>query len=262
MLLRCGAAKVYGIEATGLADFTAALATANGFAERYQVIRGKSTEVELPERVDLVVSDQLGAFAVEGRPFTTLADAAARHLAPGGRLVPAAIELWSAPVASARVRDHLGFWTMPRLGLDVTPLRDIAVGSPLYQRLDDAELAAAPALLARLDTHEVRASLDLGARFTVNRDCRVNALAGWFRAELAADVWISTAPAAADRIDREGILMPLDPALACSVGDELRVRFRALLESTLTVWEAERDGEPLRRHSSWQSYTAAPIPGA
>ena len=259
--LRSGARRVYGVESTGLADFTAALARRNGFApDRYEVIRGRSTKLDLPERVDLVLSDQLGAFAVEGSPFTALQDAAARHLRPGGRLVPSVIELWLAPVDSRGIREHLDFWSSPRMGLDVSPLREIAVGKVLYEHLRDEELMAPPVRLARLDPGEARSTLDLRAEFDVARPGAINGLAGWFRAELSPGVWISTAPGAVDRIDREGVIMPLDPALDCAPGDRVHARFRALLDEALTVWEAVRGGEPVRRHSTWQSYTAAPIP--
>jgi protein arginine N-methyltransferase 1 len=259
--LRCGARNVYGVESTGLADFTSALARANGFdADRYQVIRGRSTELELPEHVDLVISDQLGAFAVEGSPFPALADAAARHLRPGGRVVPSAVELWLAPVGSAKVRDHLDFWGTSHFGMDVSPLRDLAVGKVVYEHLRCEELMAAPARLACLSTSGSRPALDFRARFEIARAGVVNGLAGWFRAELAPDVWISTTPGAPDRIDREGVLMPVDPCFDCEAGDVLTTRFRALLADVLTVWEASRNGEPVRRHSTWQSYTAEPIP--
>lgn len=258
--LRLGARKVYGVESTGLADFTTAIARANGFdADRYQVIVGRSTEIDLLEQVDLVISDQLGAYAVEGSPFPSLCDAAARHLRPGGRLIPSAVELWLAPVDSARVREHIEFWSSPRFGLDASPLRSLAAGTLLYQHLRDEEFVAPPALLARLSTRDARSTLDLRAPFEIARGAAVNGLAGWFRAELAPDVSISTAPGAEDRIDREGILMALDPSLKCEPGNVLQTRFRALLADGLTVWEAERDGEAVRRHSTWQSYTAAPI---
>jgi protein arginine N-methyltransferase 1 len=258
--LRCGARKVYGVEATGLADFTAALARANGFgADRYDIISGKSTEIDLPEQVDLVVSDQLGAFAVEGSPFPILSDAALRHLSSGGRLVPSVVELWMAPVDSGGIHHHLEFWSSPRFALDVSPLRDLAAGKWVYERLRDEEFMASPARLARLGTSEARSALDLRAEFEIGRDGVVNGLAGWFRAELAPGVWISTAPGAPDRIDREGVLMPLDPMFACRQGDVLKTRFRALLGDALNVWEASREGEPVRRHSTWQSYTATPI---
>ena len=259
--LRCGAAKVYGVEATGLADFTSALARANGFdADRYEVVRGRSTKIELPERVDLVISDQLGAFAVEGDPFPMLSDAAARHLRPGGQIVPSAVELWLAPIQSDRLRDHVEFWRSARLGLDVSPLADLAIGKPLYEKPHEDELMAAPARLALLSTSEPRSALDLRADLVITRAGLVNGLAGWFRAELAPGVWISTAPGAPDRIDRQGVLMPLDPPIETTPGDLLRTRFRALLADRVTVWEAGLDGEQIRRHSTWQSYTEAPIP--
>lgn len=257
--LRAGASKVYGVEATGLSDFTAALVEANGLADRYEVIKGRSTEVELPEQVDLVISDQMGGYAVDGDPFPALADAEARHLAPGGLLMPAAVELWATPVCSPRVKDHLDFWSSRPFGYEVTPLREVAIGRPVYTKLDFTQSVATAGLLGRVVTGSTGPSLDLSHEFVIEGGGEVNALAGWFRAELTPGVTISTETGAPDCIDREGVLLPLDPPLVCGNGDVVKVRFRALLDSAMMVWEAQVGEEPTRRHSGWQAFTAAPI---
>ena len=55
--LEAGAARVYSIEATGMIEIARALAGANGFRDRFHAVQSHSSEAELPERVDAIVSD-------------------------------------------------------------------------------------------------------------------------------------------------------------------------------------------------------------
>src|SRR5579871_1066369 len=58
---RLGAKKVYAVEADGIIDSARRLAEANGLAEGIEFIHGISAKVDLPERVDVIVSDLQGA---------------------------------------------------------------------------------------------------------------------------------------------------------------------------------------------------------
>jgi precorrin-6B methylase 2 len=258
--LRHGAKRVYAIEYTGLADWTRALADRNAAPDAYVVLRGSSRKLDLPERVDIVLCDQLGGFICEGMPLPILADAADRHLRPGGRLVPATIEFAVQALQSDAVGRHLGFWTTPRFGLDVSPLREIAVGTPLYEHSPVDALAGPPASLGVLGAGEHAETVDMRTTVRVDRAGPVNGLAGFFTAELAPGVTITTAPDDPARIDRENIVLAIDPPIDCSVGDMLDVRIRALLQSGVLAWTVRAtDGAP-RRHSTWQGFTAAAIP--
>lgn len=258
--LRHGARRVYAVEATGFADLTRAIAARNATDGHYVVVRGSSRKIELPEKVDVVVCDQLGAFVCEGMPLPVLADAASRHLRPGGRLMPETIEFAVQALQSPAVDRHLAFWTPPRFGLDVSPLRETAVGTPIYVHTPGEELAGPPASLGVLGAGDHPDTVDL--RTTVSVDCAgpVNGLAGFFTASLAPGVTITTRPADPNRIDRENIVLAIDPPIECASGDELAVRIRALLHSEVLTWTVRMDGESPRRHSTWQGFTAAPIP--
>jgi protein arginine N-methyltransferase 1 len=257
--LRHGAARVYGVEFSGFAELTRTLAARNARPDAYVVLQGSSLKLDLPEPVDVVVCDQLGAFICEGMPLPSLADAARRHLRPGGRLIPATVEFGLQALQSDAVERHLSFWTTPKFELDVSPLRHVAVGTPIYEHSASAALAGPPASLGVLDTGAQGSTLDLRTTVRIEREGSVNGLAGFFTAELAPGVTITTSPADASRIDRENIVLAIDPPIECRSGDTLDVRMRVLLESGILVWDVRGAGAS-RRHSTWEGVMRAAIP--
>jgi protein arginine N-methyltransferase 1 len=81
------------------------LAQANTI-ERCRFICGHSTQMELKEKFDLVVSETLGNFAYEENIIEIMNDAR-RFLAPGGAVLPKRIRQFVCPVITARLWDEL-----------------------------------------------------------------------------------------------------------------------------------------------------------
>ena len=98
---RAGAKKVYAIEATAIADTAEALFRENGLENIITVIRGWSTQISLPEKCDVLISEMLGndPFAEQVNELTL--DAVERFLKPEFKMVPQNIEveltLYEAP---------------------------------------------------------------------------------------------------------------------------------------------------------------------
>lgn len=79
---RCGAKKVYAIEADPLSAMKAREAvSAAGFADVVEVIEGISTQVTLPIKVDVLISETVGSIASEEGLYAAMADAHARFVA-------------------------------------------------------------------------------------------------------------------------------------------------------------------------------------
>ena len=55
-----GARHVYAVESTGMATLAKEVFAANGLSSRITVIEGRSTQIELPKRADLMVSEMIG----------------------------------------------------------------------------------------------------------------------------------------------------------------------------------------------------------
>ena len=85
---KAGAARVYAVERTTVAVLAQELAAANGVAEIVQVIHGDVMDIELPERVDVIVSEWLGGFGIDEGMLVPVIAARDRWLKPGGVMIP------------------------------------------------------------------------------------------------------------------------------------------------------------------------------
>src|SRR5688500_14466350 len=190
MACEAGAARVYAIDDGEIIEIARAIARANGFADRIVHIHDHSTHVTLPERADVLVFDQIGRLGFDAGVLELAADARARLLEPGARMVPIDVRLDAALVSAPVMRSRVDFWRTTPAGIDCTPALTTALntGYPM-----DAPLASCVS-----DTCEVMSfnpstwageplssTIELRAR----EDARVDGLAGWFRAELSAGVW-------------------------------------------------------------------------
>jgi len=54
---QAGAAKVYAVEASNMAQYAQQLVAANNLSDRITVIAGKIEEIDLPEKVDIIISE-------------------------------------------------------------------------------------------------------------------------------------------------------------------------------------------------------------
>mmetsp|Transcript_38958 Transcript_38958/g.72464 ORF Transcript_38958/g.72464 Transcript_38958/m.72464 type:complete len:416 (+) Transcript_38958:40-1287(+) len=104
---RAGAKKVYAVEGNP----EAAERARNFVAEQedipegvIEVIEGFSTAVNLPERVDLVMAEVVGAFATQENIVASIRDAQKRHMKDPTKpenYIPTAVQTWTAPVSYA-----------------------------------------------------------------------------------------------------------------------------------------------------------------
>jgi hypothetical protein len=90
---QAGARHVYAIERTQIASLASLMFKANGCGDRVTLLRGDSREIELPERADVLVHEVIGSDPFDENMLPILEDARQRLLAPGGRLIPARIEI-------------------------------------------------------------------------------------------------------------------------------------------------------------------------
>ena len=95
---RAGASRVYAVEATTVAALAEQLAAANGVSDIVRVIQGDMFDVELPERVDVIVSEWLGGFGIDEGMLVPVIAARDRWLKPGGTMIPQSVTAWAALV--------------------------------------------------------------------------------------------------------------------------------------------------------------------
>jgi SAM-dependent methyltransferase len=256
--LRHGARRVYAVDGTGMIDWAKAVARRNGMADRLVHVRGWSKDIDLPEPVDVVVCDQFGPFLLEGNAIGVLADAARRHLRPGGALVPSRIHFWGSLYRSRIVREALEFWSSRPLGFSFDPLHDMAVGTRWYERLDRAELVAEPVRLGTVVPAELTSNLvRLGAVQPLESPGSANAVAGWFQLELVPGITVSNGPRSGPRIDRHAVALPLAPDLLWESGVSSEMEITGRIDSDVLAWSVSVGAEH-RRSSTVAGSLAGP----
>ena len=106
--LEAGASRVYGIEVNHkiLALAERRLGEA-GFADRFRPVKGLSYDVELPERVDLIISELIGNFGDNEDCHRILADARKRFLKSDGLMLPLRVTTFFVPVSSPKVNAQI-----------------------------------------------------------------------------------------------------------------------------------------------------------
>ena len=117
-LLACrfGARRVYAVEPDNVINIAREAAVANGCAERIEFFQSMSTEVTLPERATVIISDLRGVLPLFQQHIPSLIDARQRLLAPGGAFIPRRDTLWAALVETPEQYEEIvGPWRSRRL---------------------------------------------------------------------------------------------------------------------------------------------------
>ena len=63
--IQAGASKVFAIESNEIIEDAERLARINGLEEKVVFIHGESDQVDLPEKVDVIISEIIGEFGLE-----------------------------------------------------------------------------------------------------------------------------------------------------------------------------------------------------
>jgi protein arginine N-methyltransferase 1 len=189
-----------------------------------------STEAMEPDRVDVVVCETLGNYALEENIVETLNDARARFLKPGGAVIPAGVRQLMCPVVGKRFFAELSVWDAVGYGLDFGLAKTITLNN-IYVRtfaasdlLDHAKAAKVWDEL-RFDRHNKTTRVG-EANWTVRNRTTVYGLALWWIADLAEGVALSTGPVD-PRTHWEQLYLPVLAPLAVEAGYTLAARVRS-----------------------------------
>jgi hypothetical protein len=237
MAVKLGAREVYLYEAAEVAGVAAKVLKANG-ARNCHLIPCHSTEMVDPPKVDVVVSETLGNYALEEHIIETLADAKKRFLKQGGVLIPRRLEQFVAPVTNGRVQAEFDAWDTT--GFDLSVAKAMSLNNIYVRTFGAKELLEAKSW----DTIELgtdgRSARKGEASWKLKAATIVYGFATWWSAELAPGIVLSTAPDA-PRTHWEQLYFPLLQPIAAKAGDTIvaSLRSRTAAEAgTHVAWVA------------------------
>jgi type I protein arginine methyltransferase len=260
-LLACqyGARKVYAVEVADAIAVAAEMAHKNGLGDRIEFIRAKSTDLELPELANVIVSDLRGVLPLLQAHIPSIIDARQRLLAPGGVLIPARDELWAAIVEAPERYGRLTEpWATGRFGFDMRVARDIVTNTWQKASVTPEQLLTEPQAWASIDYSTVESTDVAGTVVsTVARHGVAHGVVVWFDAFLGDGARFSNAPGQPPLIYGSGFF-PLSAAVDVEPGDRVSVALRADLIQSDYVWSWDttiHDGESVRAKAQFRQST-------
>jgi protein arginine N-methyltransferase 1 len=246
-----GARRVYLIDPDVSVYAGAALARENGVSDRVEVIRAASTEVELPERADVIVSDLRGVMPFHGHHLAAAADMRRRLLAPGGVCIPR-----RDVVRTALVEDDALYARTVQAWSDVpVPLKRESFARLLANRwyrtrATGEQLLTESSHFVTLDYDLATPPLSAAWETLATRDGSAHGLLLWFDAELTPTIGLSNAPTAPPALYGQAFF-PFAPAMRLRRGQRISVELRAVLAGDDYAWSWTATTEDaVARHST------------
>jgi len=85
---QAGAKKVYAVEASPMANTLKEIVKANNAEQVITVINKKVEDVELPDKVDIIVSEWMGFYLLHESMLDSVLNARDKHLKENGIMMP------------------------------------------------------------------------------------------------------------------------------------------------------------------------------
>ncbi|CAL8110241.1 unnamed protein product [Orchesella dallaii] len=205
---QAGARKVYAVEASSMAVHAETLAAANGLGDKLRVVAGKIEEIELPEKVDVIISEPMGYMLFNERMLETYLHAK-KWLKPTGKMYPSKGDLHVAPFSDEALYmeqcNKANFWQQNCFhSVDLGSLRNAALKEYFRQPIVDTfdvRICLAQSVkhtvdfltASEFDLHEISIPLV----FEIVESGTIHGLAFWFDVAFEGSqqtVWLSTAP--------------------------------------------------------------------
>jgi len=237
--VQAGARKVYAVEQDGIIDEAEKLAEMSGLGEKIVFIKGKSDRVELPEKVNVIISELIGYFGLEENLLHFKINARERFLKPKGRLVPAWLELYLVPVESEVIwRKNIGLWNRDYYGFDFSPVRDYAVSQRyLADGTNKVVHLATPSMISHIDFYEIeKIPFVFEAKFAISKKGSFHGLMGYFRSGLSPNVVLSTS--SEEPVTHwEQTFFPMEDMILVDEDDEVSCKIKAIPQMNTVFWE-------------------------
>lgn len=206
--VQAGAKKVYAIEASNMAVHCQNLIQSNRLDDKITLIAGKVEEVDVPEKVDMIISEPMGYMLFNERMLESYLHAK-KWLKPEGNMFPTTATLFCAPFTDEKLYmeqfNKAAFWCQENFhSVDLSSLKESAMDEFFKQPIKDT--FDAHILLAKPYDHKVDFlhssedslhNLSINLSFKILNSASLHGLAFWFDVAFVGSqqtMYLSTAP--------------------------------------------------------------------
>ncbi|MGE0448395.1 MAG: 50S ribosomal protein L11 methyltransferase [Vicinamibacterales bacterium] len=233
---KLGARRVYAVELSNAILVARELAQVNGLSDRITFLQAASTEIVLPEPVDIVVADVRGVLPVVGTSLATMIDAR-RFLSRSGVIIPARDTIRAALVEREEMFElRVGPWRRLDCGLDGSIVERLTLNTWTKDTTPAEALLTRPSDVLTIDYASCsEANVSGSFESEVMRGGTAHGLCVWFDTQLVDGIGFSNEPGRPQAIYGQAFF-PLMRPVAVERGDIVNVRLQASQVADDYVW--------------------------
>ncbi|KAL9362422.1 hypothetical protein Peur_045207 [Populus x canadensis] len=181
---KAGAAHVYAVECSHIANMAKEIVESNGFSNVITVLKGKIEDIELPvAKVDIIISEWMGYFLLFENMLNSVLYARDKWLVNDGIVLPDKASLYLTAIEDAEYKDDkIEFWNNV-YGFDMTCIKKQAMGEPLVDTVDQNQIVTNCQLLKTMDISKMVSgdtSFTVPFKLVAERDDYIHALVAYF----------------------------------------------------------------------------------
>jgi type I protein arginine methyltransferase len=228
-----GAARVYAVEPDRSIEVARDCAKSVAGAERITWIQDLSTEIQLPEQVDVVVGDLHGVLPFFKGNLNSLSDARKRHLKPGGQMIPCRDLLYAAPAHAPDEYVHLETpWLQNEYGLNFSSALPYVTNTwwrASAVSVQPENMLGTPLLWGEVPyaTEDI-SKLENTLEWEMGTEAELHGLYVWFDGDLGNGIGYSNSPLLPPLVYGRAFF-PLERAVNVQPGDRLSVQLSVRL---------------------------------
>ncbi len=263
---RFGAKKVYAIEPDDAIVVAHKTAIDNNCADRIEFIHALSTQIDLPERVDVIISDLRGVMPLFQHHIRAIADARTRFLAPNGIQIPQQDRIWATFVTDPRYYQSKFWspWEDAPYDCVLTANRQFVTNTWHQHRIQPEQLAVAPQLWATLDYRTIASpNAKSTLTWTIDRAATIHGIGAWFDTDLYREIGFSNAPDRPECIYGNAFF-PLSAPIDLVPGDLVALTLQANLVGDDYIWswqtQVSTEAEPTQLKINFQQSNFFGVP--
>jgi protein arginine N-methyltransferase 1 len=206
----CGAKECHLYEVSELSALSQSLAKENGITGCHFVHK-HSTEVKSPPKVDLVISETFGNFALEESIISNMNDAR-RFLKPDGTIMPMNLRQYVCPVVTDRIQKTIDTWSGIAGDMQWSAARETGLNNMYVKEIQPEDLFNDGTqewdyIDFSKRNNEIRKATVLW-RLQASKLPAISGFALWWESDLAPGVTLSTSPFA-EKTHWQQIYLPL-----------------------------------------------------
>ncbi|XP_072963445.1 probable protein arginine N-methyltransferase 6.2 isoform X1 [Typha angustifolia] len=186
-----GARRVYAVDASEIVVQAVEVVKENNLSDKIIVLHGRVEDVNIEEKVDVIVSEWMGYMLLYESMLASVIFARDKWLKPGGLILPSHAVLYMAPVThSERYRESVDFWRDVygiKMSSMVPLAKQCAFEEPSVETITGENVLTWPSLVKQVDCYTIKTqeleTVTANFKFSSMLHAPLHGFAFWFDVE-------------------------------------------------------------------------------